>query len=109
MNKVSLCIAVLALTAAPAYSQAPSDHAVIVEKSESQALAKSHEEAFKNVNHNKAFIVLQRGERYFTIREVTGVEAVGSLVIVTVRGGAVFTVSPRDILFSTDSDFHLKE
>ena len=78
-----------------------SELAVLVE------LARGHERSFKSLTGDRTAVVLQKGEKQFTIFGVTNVRALGAILEITVKNGDKYSVSPTDVFFITNNPFKI--
>ena len=70
-------------------------------------LARAHEQIFKTLPSDHIAVVLQKGEKQFTIYGVTNVRAVGVLLEITVKTGEKYSVSPADVFFISNNGFKI--
>lgn len=104
-----LCVALLNLPVPALSAQTPSarDRASDSASNFLPDLAKGHEQVFKGLTPGTTSIVLQKGDKQFTIYGVTNVRAVGSVVEITVKNGEKYSVSAQDVFFMTNNAFKI--
>ncbi len=70
-------------------------------------LARGHERVFKSLGTDHVAVVLQKGDKQFTIYGVVEIRAVGAVLEITVKNGEKYSVSPADVFFITNNGFKI--
>lgn len=100
---LALYLAALSLVAvAPANASEKAEHP--------EALAEighAHEQVAKGLASDHTTVVIQKGDKQFTIYGVVSVRAVGPVVEITVKNGEKYSVSAGDIFFITNNGFKM--
>lgn len=68
-------------------------------------LAQAHEQVFKTLTGEHIAVVLQKGDKQFTVYGVVKVRAVGAVLEITVKNGEKYSVSPADVFFISNNGF----
>ncbi|ACB73455.1 hypothetical protein [Opitutus terrae] len=102
-----ILFALCAVASSSAQDAAEQKRSALVPSNGLPALAESHAQVFKELAPGPASVVLQKGDKQFTIYGVVGLRAVGSVVEITVTNGEKYSVSPQDIFFITNNAFKI--
>jgi hypothetical protein len=70
-------------------------------------VARGHEQVAKEISGDHTAVVLQKGDKQFTVYGVVSIRAVGSVVEITVKNGEKYSVSAADIFFITNNGFKI--
>lgn len=70
-------------------------------------LAEGHEQVFKTMTGDHIAVVLQKGDKQFTVYGVTKIRAVGAVLEITVKNGEKYSVSPADVFFISNNGFKI--
>jgi len=70
-------------------------------------IARAHEQVAKGLTGDHTAVVVQKGDKQFTIYGVVSVRAVGPVVEITVKNGEKYSVSAADIFFITNNGFKI--
>lgn len=71
------------------------------------AIARGHEQVAKELSGDHTAVVIQKGDKQFTIYGVVSLRAVGPVVEITVKNGEKYSVSAADIFFITNNGFKI--
>jgi len=71
------------------------------------AISRGHEQVAKELAGDHTAVVVQKGDKQFTIYGVVSVRAVGPVVEITVKNGEKYSVSAADIFFITNNGFKI--
>lgn len=91
----------LGASSLPLLAASPVDAASLAE------LAHSHEQVFKTLGTEHTAVVIQKGDKQFTIYGVTAIRAVGPVLEVTVKNGEKYSVSASDVFFISNNGFKI--
>jgi len=72
-----------------------------------EAIARAHEQVVKGISGDHTAVVIQKGDKQFTIYGVVSLRAVGPVVEITVKNGEKYSVSAADIFFITNNGFKI--
>lgn len=95
-----LCVASVML-AQPVSAARDDDRTVLFE------IARGHEQVFKALSGEHISVVLQKGDKQFTIYGVTNVRAIGAVLEITVKNGEKYSVSAADVFFISNNAFKI--
>lgn len=70
-------------------------------------LSRAHEEVAKSIPGDHTAVVVQKGDKQFTIYGVVAIRAVGPVLEITVKNGEKYSVSAADIFFITNNGFKI--
>jgi hypothetical protein len=71
------------------------------------AIGRGHEQVAKELAGDHTAVVIQKGDKQFTIYGVVSVRAVGAVVEITVKNGEKYSVGAADIFFITNNGFKI--
>jgi hypothetical protein len=71
------------------------------------AIGRGHEQVAKGIAGDHTAVVIQKGDKQFTIYGVVSVRAVGPVMEITVKSGEKYSVSAADIFFITNNGFKI--
>lgn len=70
-------------------------------------IGRAHEQVTKALAGDHTSVVIQKGDKQFTIYGVVSLRAVGPVVEITVKNGEKYSVSAADIFFITNNGFKI--
>lgn len=71
------------------------------------AIGRAHEQVVKGITGDHTAVVIQKGDKQFTIYGVVSLRAVGPVVEITVKNGEKYSVSAADVFFITNNGFKI--
>jgi hypothetical protein len=98
---VASLVLLFSLAAWPVTAAPAPDAATLAE------LARSHEQVCKTLGGDHVAVVIQKGDKQFTIYGVTAVHAVGPVLEITVKNGEKYSVSAADVFFISNNGFKI--
>lgn len=70
-------------------------------------VARGHEQVARGLSGDHTAVVLQKGDKQFTVYGVVSVRAIGAVVEITVKNGEKYSVNAADIFFITNNGFKI--